>query len=72
MRRLSDAEYVWDDGNGRYLIGEDEHGMWCAPTRRRFSNGGRVWRRCVRVNVLRLLSSWLQRKIVFVEAVSDA
>jgi hypothetical protein len=65
------AEYWMESAErvraGRWLIGEDENGLLCAPTWKRFPDGQRVWRPCVRVPVTRLLSSWLQRKIVWLE-----
>jgi hypothetical protein len=71
MSWVSEAERVYD-GGGFYLIGEDWDGMFCAPTRRRFPNGERVWRSCVRVPIGRLLSSWIQRKIVYVDLPDSA
>jgi hypothetical protein len=53
---------------GVFLIGEDEDGSLCHPTRQRFSDGQRAWKPYIRVNVFRLLSSRLQRKIVWLES----
>lgn len=58
---METAERVY---SGFFLIGEDEDGDLCAPTRRRFPDGQRMWKRTNRP-WLRLLSSRLQRKIVW-------
>jgi hypothetical protein len=66
MSWMADAERVRPD-QGWFLIGEDENGLLCGPTRRRYPDGQRVWRPYIRVSIGRLLSSWLQRKIVWLE-----
>jgi hypothetical protein len=60
---MEDADRVH---KGLYLIGEDDDGDLCAPTRQRFPDGQRVWRR-TRFPWLRLLSSRVQGKVIWLD-----
>jgi len=70
MHWLENADYV----SIGFLLGEDADGELCAPTRQKFADGGRVWRRINRLSPTwwpRYLLSRLRGKVVFIDVADE-